>query len=259
MWRLARSLAWRVLNATQLLVLGGWTVCWISLALLVTAARGDAATSLAMARRLWAPGVLAGLGIRLRVSGTGRLEPHRRAVFVANHRSNLDVPALFAALPWNLRFLVKAELARVPFLGWYVRGMGMVLTDRGQATSARRCLASVTQLLSAGHSLVAFPEGSRSTARGVRPFKAGVFAAAIATGTPIVPVAIHGSGEAWPPHTFVARPGTVLVEIGEPLETAGLRRRDNRQLAATARQRIRDLLGQAGLEPGESSPAVEPS
>lgn len=243
---LRRSVWAGVASAPQVVVLGAWTALWISLALLVAALRGDAATSLAMARRVWAPGVLAGMGIRLRVVGRQRIESLTTAVFVANHRSNLDIPVLFAALPLNLRFVLKAELAKMPFLGWYVKRMGMVLIDRDRPASARQCLAGVARLLRAGQSLVAFPEGSRRPAGDVRPFKAGVFAAAIETASPIVPVAIHGTGEAWPPGAAVGRPGSVRVEIGDPVATAGLGRGDQRELAEAVRARIRELLDRGG-------------
>lgn len=232
----------RVLSAGQVAALGGWTAAWISWALMVTAVADDAAASLAMARRFWAPGALAILGARLGVAGVERISAIEPAVFVANHRSNLDVPALFAALPRNVRFVVKAEIAKVPWLGWYVKKMGMVLVDRRERMSARRCPERVAQLLRAGHSIVAFPEGSRSADPIVRPFRAGVFAAAIQTGTPVVPVAIRGTGDVWPAHALAIRPGRVAVSFGEPLPTVGLHRSDLRRLSEAARRKTQELL-----------------
>jgi 1-acyl-sn-glycerol-3-phosphate acyltransferase len=243
----AAALAWRVLNALQLVLLGSWTAAWITLAVAVTALKGDARASLGMARRFWAPGVLAGLGVRLDVAAEGGTSSLAPVVFVANHRSNLDVPVLFAALPADLRFLVKAEFARVPFLGWYVKRMGMVLVDRASPTTARRSLREMQRILGNGNSLVAFPEGTRGSEEGVGPFKVGVFAAAIRAGARVIPVAIRGSGAAWAPHTIAGRPGRVQVTIGSPLDTAGLGRGDAHELAETARRRIEQLLRHASL------------
>jgi 1-acyl-sn-glycerol-3-phosphate acyltransferase len=209
---------------------------------MVTAVAGDASASLAMARRFWAPGALAILGARLRVAGVERISAVEPALFVANHRSNLDVPALFAALPRNLRFVVKAEIAKVPWLGWYVKKMGMVLVDRRERMSARRCPERVAQLLRARQSVVAFPEGSRSADPIVRPFRPGVFAAAIQTGTPVVPVAIRGSAAVWPARGQAIRPGGVLISFGEPLPTVGLQRGDLRRLSEAARRSTQELL-----------------
>jgi 1-acyl-sn-glycerol-3-phosphate acyltransferase len=236
------SLAWRLLNVLQLVVLCAWTACWITLALLVTVLSGGVTGSLALARRVWAPGVLAGLGIRLRVVGQQHARPAAGALFVANHSSSADVPLLFAALPVNIRYLVKAELGRVPFLGWYVRSTGMVLIDRKHPAGARASLARVIALLKSGASVVAFPEGSRNISATLAPFKPGAFKAAIASGTPVIPVAIHGSGRAWPPHTLAARPGRVVVKVGAPLETSGLGHHDHRELANRAREQVQALL-----------------
>src|SRR5262245_9977553 len=123
-------LLWTPINAVQLLYTLLWSAGCISLALLTHAVTRRRRLPLAMARRLWAPGLLRGAGAGLVVEGGERATPGAAQFFVANHQSMIDVPALFAALPVELHFIVKKELRQIPFLGWYVAAMGMIFVDR---------------------------------------------------------------------------------------------------------------------------------
>ncbi len=131
------ALLWLPVNAVQGLFTLLWTAVGIPIALAVALVARRPAPALWIARRVWAPGLVWGAGARLRVSGAERLDLSRPALFVANHQSWIDIPALFMALPVPLRFLAKRELAGVPLLGAYIRAMGMVFIDRDNARRAR--------------------------------------------------------------------------------------------------------------------------
>jgi 1-acyl-sn-glycerol-3-phosphate acyltransferase len=233
---------WLLFNGIQLLITLLWSICWISLALLIRLLTGGTRLPLRMAAWCWSPGLVYGAGARLKIEGLERVDFSRPHAFVANHQSMIDICALFMALPVPLRFLLKAELGVVPFLGWYTRAMGMVLVQRGEPGGARRQLAQAERLLRAGCSLCAFPEGTRSVDGRVRAFKNGIFTAALEAGVPVVPVAISGSGQVMPPGGFHIRPGTITVRIGDPIETQGLDRADRQALARQAHLAIVDLL-----------------
>src|SRR6185436_4869407 len=130
------TLLWLPWNAIQLAYTLAWSAFWISAALLVSLFAGQR-PALAMARRIWAPGLLFGAGARLAVVGLDAVDLTRPYLVVANHQSWIDIPALFRAFPVPLRFVAKSELARVPFLGAYLRAMGMVLVDRADRRGAR--------------------------------------------------------------------------------------------------------------------------
>lgn len=132
------QLGWAVLNPLQLLFTLTWTATWITVAFVVLALTGNRRWPLRLASRCWAPGLLRGAGARLEVEGVERVDWSRPHVFVANHRSIIDVCALFRALPVPLRFLLKQELARVPFLGWYARAMGMIFIERAAGRADRK-------------------------------------------------------------------------------------------------------------------------
>ncbi|MEO8505387.1 MAG: lysophospholipid acyltransferase family protein [Acidobacteriota bacterium] len=244
--------AWSLINVVQFIVTLSFSAACISLALLVRVLTRSSKASLAMARGLWAPGLLALAGAPLRVEGLERLSSESTYLFVANHGSIMDVPALFRALPRNLHFVVKRELGRMPFLGWYVSAMGMVFVDRGARNEALASVGEAATLLMAGQNVMSFPEGTRSRDGRVGSFKSGVFIAAIESGASIVPVAITGAGSVIPPGGFRVRPGTIRVAVGTPIATVGLTKKDRGRLAHDARAAVIELSGEPAPSRHES-------
>lgn len=225
---------WRPINAVQFVFTLLWSAGCITLALLVRLLTGNERIPLRMAAWLWAPGLIRGAGARLEVSGLENVDFSKPHMLVANHQSMIEICALFVAVPVPLRFMLKASLGRVPFLGWYTRAMGMILLQRGRSAAVRAQLEHAAGLLRAGHCLAAFPEGTRSRDGSVRVFKTGAFQAAIEAGVPILPVAIEGSGRVMPPGGFSIRPGTIRLAFGRPIVTDGIGAADRRALARRA-------------------------
>jgi 1-acyl-sn-glycerol-3-phosphate acyltransferase len=239
--------AWALWNIVQLVYTVAWTASCIMLALLVLLlCGGNRRLPLRMAARLWAPGLLVGAGAKLRVEGLERVDFSRPHVFVANHQSIIDICALFRALPVPIRFVLKRELARVPFIGWYARAMGMVFIERGHAREAAERLHAVVSLVRAGESLCAFPEGTRSRDGSLRPFKGGAFQVALQAGVPVVAIASGGSGAVLPASGFRVRPGTITLRIGAPIPTAGLQAGDRHALAQRAHAAVAAMRATTG-------------
>ena len=241
-------LAWALLNALQLLFTLLWTAGWICLALLVRVLSGGRHWPLRMASRCWAPGLLRGAGARLEVHGLDQVDWSRPHVVVANHQSMIDVCALFRALPVPVRFVLKQELAKVPFVGWYARAMGMVFIERASARSSARRLHAAVGIVRGGASVCAFPEGTRSRDGEVGPFKGGAFQLAIEAGASVVPVAIEGSGRVLPAAGFRVRPGRIVVRVGQPLPAQGLALHDRSVLGQQARAAVAALLAESRLQ-----------
>jgi len=233
----ASRLAWGLINALQLAYTVVGTSAGIVITLVLTAITRRPALAPAMARRVWAPALLRGAGARLAVEGLARL-PAGPAFVVANHQSVIDVPALFRALPFDLQFIVKRELRRVPFLGWYIAATGMIFVDRRAPAEAVAQMRRAAARLRGGASLVSFPEGTRSRDGAIGSFKSAAFVAAIEAGVPVVPVAIDGARAVLPAGGFRVRPGTIRVTVGEPIPTAGLKAEDRGRLAREARERV---------------------
>lgn len=245
-----RRLGWALLNVCQLTAMAAWTVPWIIVALALRVLTGREDVPLVMARWIWAPAMLALSGVELEVDGA-EIDWSKPHIFVMNHQSALDVPAAFQALRANLRFIAKKELARVPFLGWYMTATGMIFVDR-EKRSAARSLERAGRRIREGASIIAYPEGTRSRDGYMRPFKKGVFVVALEAGVPIVPVAVHGSYDLMPSDGFRLRPGKVRLRIGEPIDTLPYRELGRDALVERVHGTILDMntrLGGRGAAP----------
>lgn len=232
---------WPLGNALQLAFTLAWSVACISLALLVRLLTGSQRLPLAMARRLWAPGLLLGAGVRLRVEGAEAIDWSRPMVLAASHQSVIDVCVLFRAVPVPLRFLLKDELTRVPFLGWYTRAMGMVGVRRGKGRAAAASVERAAALVRGGETLATFPEGTRGKPGQLGPFKGGAFQVALAAAVPVLPVAIVDSGRVLPPGGFRVRPGRITVRFGTPIAGDALDE-DRAGLATRTREAVQALM-----------------
>lgn len=240
----AVHILWLPLNLIQGLFTLAWSAGLISLALILRIATGSSGPGFSLARRVWAPGLVYGAGGRVDVSGVDGLDPKRPAFYVANHLSMIDIPVLMMALPHNLHFIVKQELRRIPFLGWYIAAMGMMFVSRQNPRIAARDLDRAAQRIAAGRSVLSFPEGTRSRNGVINSFKAGVFLTAINARVDVIPVAIRGADRVLPADGFRVRPGRIQVIVGQPIETKDMGPENRAELAKHARRAIVELLAQ---------------
>ena len=180
--------------------------------------------------RAWSWLILKTTGVTVRVIGLERLDPSRSYVFASNHQSIYDIPILFAALPFQLRIIAKASLGTIPFMGWHLQRTGHVLVDRSKPGAG--VVKKMARLVEAGHSLIVFPEGTRSTDGTVGRFKGGSFLIALGAGLPVVPISVQGSRHVMFRGRLMVCPGTVTVTVHEPIETAGVPRDAVRDFSA---------------------------
>lgn len=237
-----------------------WSIFWIPAALILGTLRRDSSLPLRFARQYWAPGMLWLSGAELRVEGSPGAVADRPAIYVMNHQSSLDIPAAFAVVPVDLRFIAKHTLRKVPFLGWYMSWTGMVFVDRSNSTQAVGSLTAAAERLRGGISLLAYPEGTRSRDGRILPFKKGPFVLALQAGVPIVPIAIEGSMRCMPANLRPFRPGVVRMAIGAPIDTAGMAMDRREELVQRAREAVLALhasLSNPTLEPADASPRSE--
>ena len=116
----------------------------------------------------------------------------------------------------------KKEIAKVPFIGWYMYMMGMIFIDRGSRDKALQSMINAGSLIRAGKSVMTFPEGTRSLDEKMGMFKAGTFIMAEKAGVDILPIKITGAGKIWPSGGFTIKGGPVTVSIGTPISTTEL-------------------------------------
>ncbi|MGB3333630.1 MAG: HAD-IB family hydrolase/lysophospholipid acyltransferase family protein [Mycobacterium sp.] len=160
------------------------------------------------------PQVLLGLnGVRLNVIGKENLTATRPAVFIFNHRNQVD-PVITASLVRDNWISVgKRELERDPIAGPLGKLTEMVFIDRDDAAAAVESLQQVEERAKRGLSVVIAPEGTRVDTTGVGPFKKGPFRLAMAAGIPIVPVIIRNAEVVAARDSISAHPGTVDVAV----------------------------------------------
>jgi len=189
--------------------------------------------------RFWCWAVLEIGGVHLTVRGLDHLNPSRPYIFMANHRSNIDIPVLVQSLPkFQLRWIAKRELLFVPFFGWALWSSKHILVDRSTRSHAMASLKKAKERIAGGLSVVFFPEGTRSRDGELLPFKKGGFLLAIRTHTPIVPITIHGSGNILPKGDWRIRTGEIEVIVSDPVPTVESYARDLRTLMTHVRQAI---------------------
>lgn len=166
--------------------------------------------------RLWSWLILKTTGVRVTIEGLERVTPGTTYVFVSNHQSIYDTPVLFASLPFQLRIIAKASLAKFPVLGWHLQRGRHLFVDRKNPDRAG-ILKRWRSLVSEGLSLIIFAEGTRSRDGHVARFKAGSFLLAIEAGLPVVPVAVIGTRRVMPKGRLRTEPGEVTLVIHDPL------------------------------------------
>lgn len=196
---------------------------------------GDTVLDLA---RSWSRLVLRLWGIAVDVELEGTLDPSKPYVFMSNHQSAADIWVLYAALPVRVRMLPKKELARVPVLGWALWAGRYIFIDRGNSGAARKSIDLATKRISAGASVLIFPEGTRSRDGELLPLKKGGFHLAMGAKAAIVPVTIIGARALLPKGKLFARAGRVRVVVGTPIETNGLPEGDRPALIDKVAQSI---------------------
>jgi 1-acyl-sn-glycerol-3-phosphate acyltransferase len=176
-------------------------------------------------------------GIRLDVRGQERIPHGQAVVFMPNHESNIDPPAIFVCLPPVL-ILGKKEAFRIPVLGPAMRLRGFIPVDRKDREQAREAVDQACQSLRAGHSFLVFPEGTRSPDGRLQPLKKGGFIMALKAGAPIVPVSLSGTRRIMRRGDAAIHPGTICITFHEPIRTEGRSIDDRDELIEEVRQAL---------------------
>ena len=193
--------------------------------------------------RIWSRLILKTTGVRVTVVGAEHLDPSRSYVLASNHQSIYDIPIIFATIPLQLRIVAKASLGWFPFLGWHLRRAGHLLVDR--RNPGADIVDKMKKLVSEAHSLIVFPEGTRSVDGRLGRFKKGSFLVAIDAGLPVVPVSVAGSRQVMQKGRLTVRSGDVRVTVHPPIPSAGVAREEVIDFG----NRVREIVRSAVDEP----------
>ena len=188
-------------------------------------------------------------GCRVEVFGREKIPQEGPVIFMANHQSYVDVPAIYF-LRRQFKWMADAHLFRIPFFGWAMRMAGYVPVDRGNSKAALRSLGQAKEWLSKGVSIFIFPEGTRSRTGMFDRFQTGGFRLAVTTGTPIVPVVLVGTRQLLPRGSWIFRLGVrpqihLLSPIRIPSSDLGqvhqVAKAVRRQMMSVYCERLREL------------------
>src|ERR1700675_4628617 len=185
------------------------------------------------------------VGVRVRVVGTERI-PSGTCLFVANHTSSADAPAVVGAIPRRIAILLKQSLFRYPIVGQAFHLAHFIPVDRSNQESAIASLEKAIEAMRGGQSFLIYPEGTRSPDGRLQEFKKGAVVMAIKAGVPIVPIACSGAHRIMRKRSLEIHPGEILVEFLEPIDAAlfSFERRDE------LNQCVHDAMA-AGLPPDQ--------
>lgn len=179
---------------------------------------------------------------RFSIEGEAPADIDQRAyVVVANHLSDAD-PFLLSFLPWDMRWLAKEELYRLPLIGPLMRYGGDIPIARKSREGARHAMEEARRSLDAGISIMMFPEGTRSRDGNLLPFKDGAFRLAIEAGVPILPIAIAGTEACRPKGSKWIGEASARARVLSPIETAGVGVEDVERIREQARARIEEAV-----------------
>lgn len=158
-------------------------------------------------------------GIRIVVEGRNHVPAGRACIFMSNHVSNLDPPALLPQLPGRTAAFTKRSIFKIPVLGYCLQLGDFIPVDRkGSVIAAQESMAAAQRVLAKGIHITTFVEGTRSRDGRMLPFKKGPFYLAKSSGAPCIPISIYGTESLMSKGSMKIKPGKVHIVFHEPID-----------------------------------------
>ena len=192
----------------------------------------------------WAKCISRLAGVTVSVTGRENIPADTAVVFTPNHQGNYDIPLMLTQLDAPHALIAKIELKKIPLVRTWMTLLGCVFLDRKNPRQAVTALADAGKVLQAGHSMIVFPEGTRSKGGPMGEFKSGAFKMACKAKAPIVPIVIDGSYKIMEANGNLMRPAHVNITILPPVATAALTREEQKALPQQIAQSIAIYLEQ---------------
>ncbi len=178
-------------------------------------------------------------GVKVSLRGVEHLPLDRPVIMLSNHIGAFDIPVLQGYLPLQFRWVSKKSLFKIPVIGWTMTLAGYISIDRENSPRAFRAIIKTAKKIKDGTSVLVFPEGTRSAAGRLLPFKKGPFFLARKSGVDIIPVGVVGTRDIMKKGSLAINPSEVQITIGGRIPTEGL---DEEALMKRSREAIKGLL-----------------
>jgi 1-acyl-sn-glycerol-3-phosphate acyltransferase len=185
----------------------------------------------------WAKTMMRLTGASILIEGTNNI-PEGPVVIISNHEGNFDIPVLLGSIEKPFGFISKKEVKKIPIVSQWMDVINCVFIDRSDRNKGMKAIRDGVKILKKGHSLVIFPEGTRSKGGPVKRFKSGSFRLAIDAQVPIIPISIMGTAELFEKNNRLIKPAEIRVVIGKPIVSHMYSDRDVKELASEVRELI---------------------
>jgi len=160
--------------------------------------------------------------MRVTVEGAEHAQRNRSYVVASNHQSMFDILVIYGWLKLDLKWVMKAELRKIPAIGIGCEKAGHIFVERRNPKQAAQAITDALARLGEGIGILFFPEGTRSPDGRLLPFKKGAFRTAIDQKLPLLPVTVIGTRDILPARTLHLFPGKARMVIHPPIETVGM-------------------------------------
>ena len=170
--------------------------------------------------RFWARSICALSFVRIKIRGMEKLDKNQSYIFMLNHQSWFDIFVVYGWLPFFFKWIMKADLRKIPFVGTACEAAGHIFINRESPKAAQESLKKAEETLRKGVSIVIFPEGTRTRDGKLGKFKRGGFKIATDLGLPIVPITLRGCFERMPRNTLQISSGSIEIYVHEPIDVS---------------------------------------
>lgn len=194
----------------------------------------------------WARILLKVAGVKVTVHGLENIPNDTNVLYIGNHQGNFDIPIYMSQIPGLKGFVSKIEVKKIPGVRTWMEYMYCVFMDRSSIRKSGEAIIEGIKILKSGHSLVIFPEGTRSKGDNMGDFKAGSFKLATKSKVPIVPVTMNGSYKIMEnsKKKWIVKPSHVNLYIHPAIETANLTKEEQDVLPTKVYEIIKSKLPQ---------------
>ncbi|MCP8968965.1 lysophospholipid acyltransferase family protein [Ectobacillus ponti] len=187
-------------------------------------------------------GMLGLTGSQVEVRGLENMPKDQAVLIVGNHQSNFDIPLLMGYLEKPIGFVAKAELKKIPIASTWIGLMNGIFMNRSDRRQSLQAIKDGIEALKQGHSLVIFPEGTRSKSKEMGEFKTGSLSLAVKSGVPIVPVTVNGTYNILEANGNRVRPAKVVLTVSKPVYAEEYQTMDSKALTQHVQEIIASKL-----------------